>query len=544
MDISKIHYLSPTEANNLLATVKNPKHRIIFLLLIDCGLRVSECVTLRYKNFDFKNRVLIVRSLKKRDKNIVRTIPLSSRLYEQLANYLNAKAGIQSNDYLFPNPNYQKAKEQGKTPLSVGEGSGVRPHITRFAVNRVLERIQYKMPVTNINLHPHTLRHTFATQHLSSGTPIHNIKEMLGHSNLNTTLIYTHIPTEQLRKNVETATNPKSRLHKLAAKLLPFRGWGSRRGLINIDFLNTDIPTIGRNNVLKQLYSNAECGINTVIIGNIGIGKSHLLSAFKDHFQNKSQITPSPSGRVGVGLLSIDSTAEIKPTLAQMLLYIYQNDQKAVYELLYPNYDNTKVLQHISRDTVQNIANKIVSITVKKQYILLIDNIDAITPKATKVLEIFKDHFTIITSARSIAVNRSSFIWNFDIIRLKELDRDSAMKLIQAHSGGIQVQDYNLFRNHIYEQTNGNPRAIGEIINRYKKEPVITNAVIREIRHTGALKEIDCSFGILLFFACVACLRYLNHEVSNASFRVIGGIGLVMLFLSRYIFRITKKTHI
>lgn len=481
--------------------------------MIDCGLRVSECISLCYSNFDFKNKMLYVKSLKKKGKNKVRTIPLSGRLYQELSNYLNKKIGVEASDFLFPNPENKHY------------------HISRFAVNKMLKRLQYRSPVTSVNLHPHTLRHTFATQHLSSGTPIHNIKEMLGHVSLNTTLIYAHIPIEQLRENVENVTNPKTKFQKLAAKLLsPFimkRGTG---GEVNLHFPQTGIPTVGRNDVLKQIISNAQKGINTAIIGSVGVGKTHLVNLVKD--------IPE------LHILSIDNTADIKPTLAQMLLYILKTDQKGVYDILYPDYDYTKALVHISRDTVQHIANRIKEISPKKYYTLLIDNVDGITPKAVKVLEIFKDHFTIITTARQIAVNRSSFLWNFDIIRLKELNRVDALKLINAHSGGIQVSDYALFSNHIFEQTNGNPRAIEEIINRYRKESVITNEVIRQVRHTGALKEIDCSFAIIIFLAAVACLRYLNHEVSNASFRVIGGIGLMMLFISRYIFRFTRKTHV
>ena len=539
MEVKKIHYLSPLEANNLLSVIKNPKHRLIVMLMVDCGLRVSECISLRYSNFDFKSKTLNVKSLKKRDKEHIRSIPLSTRLYQQLSLYLNSKKGIKADDYLFPNPRYQRALQKGSTPLSEGEGLGVRPHITRFSVNKVLERIQTKTPVTTAELHPHALRHTFATQHLSANTPLHNIKEMLGHQSLNTTLIYAHIPIEHLRKNVETVTNPKNAVQKFFYKIAtPFRwlsGAETKRGLINLNFSNTGTPTVGRNTILKQIISNAEKGINTALLGTVGIGKSHLINTLKENLQSET---------LNIKLLTLDNTAEIKPTLAQMLLYILKTDQQGVYDFLFPGYDYTKALQHISRDTVQNIANKIVEITQKKEYVLLIDNVDAVTPKATKVLEIFKDHFTIITSARDVPIKRSSFLWNFDIIRVKELDRDSSMKLIQALSGGIQVQDYNLFRNHIYEQTNGNPRAIYEIIDRYRKEPIITNHLIRQIRHTGALPEIDCSFAIILFLACVACLRYLNHEVENASFRVIGGIGLVLLFISRYVFRFTRKTHI
>jgi len=511
MDIRHIHYLTPNEANNLLSLVRNPRHRLLVMLMIDCGLRVSECISLRFANFDFKEKLLHVKSLKKQTKNLVRSIPISTRLYQELSNFLNNRKGILATDYLFPNT--QKNNY----------------HISRFAVNKMLSRLQFRHPVTAVNLHPHTLRHTFATQHLSAGTPLHNIKEMLGHVSLNTTLIYAHIPTEQLRKNVEQVTNPKSAfrifLDRCVKTIL-----GKRSVPINLHFRNTGIPTVGRNNILKAILENVNKGINTCIIGTTGIGKSHLLNLVKDD--------------TSLHILALDNTADIKPSLAQLLLYILKTDQKGVYDFLYPGWDYNKTLAHISRDTVQHIANRILEITTPKHYILWIDNVDGISTKAVKVLEIFKDHFTILTSARTVAINRSSFLWNFDIIRLKELSRDDAMKLIQAHSAGLEVQDYNLFRNHVYEQTNGNPRAIQEIIERYRKEPNITNAVIRQVRHTGALSEIDCSFAIIIFLAAVACLRYLNHEVSNASFRVIGGIGLMMLFISRYIFRFTRKTHI
>lgn len=489
--------------------------------MCDCGLRVTECINIRYNTIDFKERTLTVHSLKKRNKPSYRVIPLSQRLYTLLAEHINEVGAIQGHEFIFKNPSFPE-----------------KP-ISRFAVNKMLHRIQINNPVTAVNLHPHTLRHTFATLHLTAGTPLHNIKEMLGHVSLNTTLVYAHIPLEQLRQNVETVTNPKSKVKKYLDKMAKYLGFlrNKNHAYVNLHFSVTGIPTIGRNNVLKEILKNISNGTNTIIIGNLGVGKSHLLSIVKQQAQEtKSAVAPR--------FLTIDNTSEIKPTLAQLLLYILQTDQKGVYQFLYPNYDYNKALAHISRDTVQNIANRIIEITPKKKYTLIIDNVDSITPKAVKILEIFKDHFTIITSARQVSVNRSSFLWNFDIIRLKELSRESAMKLIQSHSVGLQVQDYNLFRNYVYEQTNGNPRAIEEIINRYKKEPVITNDMIRSITHTGALPEIDCTFIILVFLACVACLRYLNHEVNNASFRVIGGIALVFLFISRYLVRYTKKSHI
>lgn len=183
MSTPDIHYLTDRELDELLRMVTNPKHRVLILIMADAGLRVSECVALRYDNFDFRKQILRVKSLKKRDKSALRDIPISERLYHALADYIaTKKAGETSpENWLFPNP----------TDPSIP--------IQRFAVNRMLERLRAENPAFR-HLHPHALRHTFATRHLATGTRLESIKTMLGHARYDTTLIYTHIPIEQLRR--------------------------------------------------------------------------------------------------------------------------------------------------------------------------------------------------------------------------------------------------------------------------------------------------------------------------------------------------------
>ena len=62
-----IDYISKEESLVLIEKVKNPKYKTLILLMLDCGLRVSETVTLKLKNFDFQKRTLTVRSMKKRN---------------------------------------------------------------------------------------------------------------------------------------------------------------------------------------------------------------------------------------------------------------------------------------------------------------------------------------------------------------------------------------------------------------------------------------------------------------------------------------------
>lgn len=501
--MSEIKFLDKEQCNRLLESIDNLKHRLIVLLMLDCGLRVSEVISLRYKDFDFKKDLVIVESLKKREKSLKRKVPLSKRLYQTLAEYLSKKSNIQGNDYLFP------------SPLKSCDS-----HITRFAVNKFLKKYNKKLGFKFIN--PHSLRHSFGTNHISSGTPLENIKTMLGHTKYDTTLIYAQIPTEILKRNINTVTDEKDKyLTRILKRFGIIRNTEKR---ISINYHNDNF-TIGRNNELALLQENSKKGINTIITGDIGFGKSHLL----DNLKTDKKV------------LKIDDLSGLKSTLGSLLLYLYDNDKEHCKELIYGDLPLDKVKVKISRLSVRNLSQEICKIVEPKEYILSIDRVDNITPKAIQFLEELKDSFIIFCTARNVKIDRSSFMWNFERIELKPLSRTKSIELINKLSFDIDVEDKTLFRNHIYEQSNGNPRVIFEIIDRYRKEPVITNEVVRSIRHTASLREYDLTFIIFIGFGLMYLLRYMSKEVDNDSFRFIGGVALVLTLLSRQLLGFTKR---
>ena len=509
--LPQIDYFNRQESDAILLHIKYDKQKLINMIMIDCGLRVSESISLQYKNFDFKKRLLMVQSLKKRSFNVHRTIPISDRLYIELAEYISKQPNPQPDDYLFP------SKRTGK-------------HITRFAINKYLSRLGQKKNIKK--LHPHAFRHSFATQHVSKGTPLENIKTMLGHSSYNTTLIYAHIPEELLRQNVESVTGTRTTFF---SRLVKFFSPTPRARVINMSFNHGNV-SIGRNDEITHITQNAESFTNTCIIGNIGTGKSHILSQITKYIDNQE----NPKQKV----LKLDDINNVKKSLLNMLLFLYNGDKQPLFDIMCSKQDTNKAITRITRESTNNLCEEIIKITRPKEYIIMIDSIDNITNKGVQVLESFKDHFTIICAAREIKVDKSSFLWNFDLFRLQNLTRPNALELIRRLSYNLQIDDFELFKNHIYEQSDGNPRAIFEMVERYSKEPIIDNNSIREIRHIGARKEIDCSIVLLVSVAAVACLRYLNHEVENNSFRFIGGIAMVFLLVSRYFMRSTKQRNI
>ena len=494
------YYLDKRRADQLIESIKNVKHRTCLLLMLDAGLKVSETITLRYKDFDFKKRLVQVKC-----KNThYRSIPLSDRLYQVLANYIQTQQPTSNDDYLFP------GKTQG--------------HLTRKALNRVCDRIKTKYPEAFGKLHPHMLRHTFATHHLANGAQLADIKNMLGHQSLATTAIYAHTPLDKIRKSIQEVTRPKlTPLQKLRNWLYPLKSTP-----ININTTSFDFTT-GRHDELHQISTLIHKNCNTILLGPVGVGKTHLIQQIKKSDQK---------------ILSIDDCYDIKRTLIQCLLYLYKNDKEHVFNMLYGDYDLNKVQQNLQRDSIASLTQEIISITAKNEYIIVIDNVDNITARGIKALEALKDHFTILTSAREIPLNKSTFLWNFEIVPIKPLSRQHSLALIHRLSEGLEIEDLALYRNHIYEQANGNPRAIVELVNRYSKEAIITTDTIRSIKHMGSRKEYDMSVFVLILLGGLTTLRYVAHETGNDSLRFIGGVALLLLITARYFFRYAKRKTI
>ncbi|OGH93689.1 MAG: hypothetical protein A2538_00605 [Candidatus Magasanikbacteria bacterium RIFOXYD2_FULL_41_14] len=164
--------LSKQEVARLLAALTNPKHHCIVSLLYGAGLRVSEVVRIKMCDIDF-DRMLLRVFQGKGKKDRLTLLPKS--LHEILRKQNNVK---KPTDYLFTH-------EHG-----VGR-------LTERTVQKVVSEASKRAGITK-SVHPHILRHSFATHLLESGTDIRYIQELLGHANLQTTQIYTHVASNNL----------------------------------------------------------------------------------------------------------------------------------------------------------------------------------------------------------------------------------------------------------------------------------------------------------------------------------------------------------
>ncbi|NIA71842.1 site-specific tyrosine recombinase XerD [Pelagibius litoralis] len=197
--------LSEEEVDRLLTTARAQKDpeglRLAALveLLYATGLRVSELVSLRLAAAQRDQRLLIVRGKGNKE----RMVPLSEAAKESLAEYLAVRAA-----YL---PRAGKAKKGGEAAKAARQESpwlfpsrGASGHLTRHRVGQLLKDLARRAQLDAAKVSPHVMRHAFASHLLDHGADLRSLQKMLGHADISTTQIYTHVLGERLKSLVQT----------------------------------------------------------------------------------------------------------------------------------------------------------------------------------------------------------------------------------------------------------------------------------------------------------------------------------------------------
>lgn len=165
--------LTQEEVVRLFDAIDNPKHSLMVRLMYSSGLRVSELVNLRVKNFEFdKNYGWIRRGKGNKDRLFV----LSEFIKQELVDFIRS-SGIDYDSLIF----------QGK----------IYGHLTTRTVYAIVKQASAKAGLGK-RVHPHTLRHSFATHLIENGYDLVKVQALLGHSSPDTTMVYVHMASPDL----------------------------------------------------------------------------------------------------------------------------------------------------------------------------------------------------------------------------------------------------------------------------------------------------------------------------------------------------------
>jgi integrase/recombinase XerD len=186
--------LSPAEVERLIdaangTTPRSLRDRALVELLYGAGLRVSEAVGLERGGIDLENR--LVRCVGKGDKE--RIVPLGREGVEALRRYLS-----RGRPYL---------DRRHRPELFLNAQGGA---LTRAGAFLILRKLAEKAGLDPQRVHPHILRHSFATHLLEGGADLRSVQEMLGHADLGTTELYTHV-SDRRRRDTYYSAHPHAR---------------------------------------------------------------------------------------------------------------------------------------------------------------------------------------------------------------------------------------------------------------------------------------------------------------------------------------------
>lgn len=163
--------LSKEEINKMIEATNNLKHKVVIMFLYYAGLRLDEVRNLRWEDIDFDREIIHLKTAKGDRERIVF---LHRKLVDMLKIY--------------------GAKEEGLVFVSQMKGE-----YSKRTIQQIVKSASRKAGLKK-NITPHTLRHSFATHLLESGADIRYIQQLLGHKDLKTTQIYTHVANKDIKK--------------------------------------------------------------------------------------------------------------------------------------------------------------------------------------------------------------------------------------------------------------------------------------------------------------------------------------------------------
>ena len=181
--IEVIESISSTDANT-------SRNKLIFEFLYGTGARISELVNTDLDDIDIESNIVKIRFGKGSKQRI---IPLGKQLKITINNYLTRERNA-----------LVSSKKSCNSLLLNSRGA----RLSRQSIWEVINKIALQNNLAELT--PHTLRHAFATHLLEGGADVRVVQELLGHSSVNTTQIYTHITVERLRE-VFAETHPRAR---------------------------------------------------------------------------------------------------------------------------------------------------------------------------------------------------------------------------------------------------------------------------------------------------------------------------------------------
>jgi site-specific recombinase XerD len=202
----EVEFLENAEIDRILeaasgADFKSLRDRAILELLFSAGLRVSELVSINRDRINLATEEMSIRGKGSK----IRVVFISNSAKKAINDYLGKRTDVDPSLFIRDNRGIKRNRvgsSNVETPRR-GISTGDNLRLTPRSIQRIVKYYATKAGIVK-DVHPHTLRHSFATDLLINGADIRSVQAMLGHSSITTTQIYTHVTNKQLKEVHQT----------------------------------------------------------------------------------------------------------------------------------------------------------------------------------------------------------------------------------------------------------------------------------------------------------------------------------------------------
>ena len=505
--------LAQDELEALKSVRMNPRDRALIAVLSRCGLRVSEACALTVDNIYWSTATPSLRFTGKRGKE--RVVPMNQEVQDVLRAWLESRH-FSDSPYVFCN-------------LRNGQ------QLSRKTVWAAMKTYAQRAGIRHV--HPHMLRHTFGTDLADRDVPVERIKDLMGYSSIDTASIYISVSAEQKRRSVDRIDR-RSRLARWWSRLknrdYRFFAWPKKHTRTGIQ------QTVGRDKELRQLKDNLSKSIDTLLLGPIGVGKSYLLALLNaENALKVKTLTPAKESLINIAeeLHKIGRLCPDGPESSKSNNPCHPCERCTTAPAVHPSHPRsdfeTFKKQH-TRTTIQGWTDMVLDSVEKDEFVLIVDDLSDMTASIGRLIDKLNSKFTIIAALPEVRKSYEKHFWKFDRLEIECLSTADSKKLIRQCTAGANIEDYRMTETNILQQSAGNPRAIIEIVERFRKEPAVTRSVVRDVLHTGARNQIDLTFAVVLLLLAVVAARFFMRGIGSMEGYVLAGIGSALLVGIRF----------
>jgi len=493
-------YLTKNETGALLQAVTDPRDLAIIQLFLGAGLYLNEIPELNIDSIDWEKKVLHIKGSRPRE------IPLNSELFEVLVSWSRERIDNPSEALFITSkgkPGRLSSRAVDKLIRKYGADAGIQKKVNA-----------------------QSLRNTFAVRLFSSEVSIDNAACLLGISSPKA--LRRYIKAAQMEKEGKVPREELEKLDrrpKIVREITKFiqRKPKEAKVIKPVAVGEKGEATIGRDSVLTEIRENLSKGLSTMLVGDLGIGKTHLLKVI------------AKEGNY----LYLDSPAPIKqflqkicekycPDWAERLPAKARSSAKEIVELL------TNVIRELPSPPIQSGEKgeskaPVDEDRVRAKEVLVIDDLDDLRISDLEVFCDLMDGFIVLAAAEETPDRLKQIWWKFRRIDLPPLTTEDSKELIKFLTGGLTVTDYDLLETRILSFAGGLPLPMVEMVNQISGKPVIKNEDVRDLYHEAGIRYRDWSPILIILWSLAMVSRLVALGTRSYEGTIIAGFGIIAI---------------